>query len=86
MMKNEVTKSFLENHATTSLSYSIKLNTSKLQKLLKGNIHRTFQLQNSLSTQNMHTLTIYMIIARYTKPQEISDAFFPVHLNMFADQ
>eukprot|EP00584_Thalassiosira_punctigera_P002177 CAMPEP_0172533106 /NCGR_PEP_ID=MMETSP1067-20121228/5916_1 /TAXON_ID=265564 ORGANISM="Thalassiosira punctigera, Strain Tpunct2005C2" /NCGR_SAMPLE_ID=MMETSP1067 /ASSEMBLY_ACC=CAM_ASM_000444 /LENGTH=628 /DNA_ID=CAMNT_0013317697 /DNA_START=11 /DNA_END=1894 /DNA_ORIENTATION=- len=86
MMKRGEIKSFSENHTTTSVSFDVKLNISKLQRLLKGDIHKTFKLRNSLSTRNMHAFTTNTKIARYTKPQEIADAFFPVRLNLYADR
>jgi len=86
MIQKAEIKSFSENHTTTSVSFDVKLNTSKLQRLLKGDIQKTFKLRNSLSTRNMHAFTTDMTIARYSSPKEIADAFFPVRLDMYADR
>lgn len=79
-------KSFSENHTTTSVSFDVKLNMSKLQRFLKGDIHKTFKLRNSLSTRNMHAFTTDMKISRYKSPQEIANAFFPIRLDLYADR
>ena len=86
MMKKAEIKSFSENHTTTSVSFDVKLNMSKLQRILKGDIHKTFKLRNTLSTRNMHAFTTDMKIARYSSPQEIANAFFPVRLDLYADR
>ena len=86
MLKKGEIKSFSENHTTTSVSFDVKLNMSKLQRLLKGDILKTFKLRNALSTRNMHAFTTDMKIARYKTPQEIANEFFPVRLDLYADR
>jgi DNA topoisomerase-2 len=85
MTKAEII-SFSENHTTTKVSFDVKMNISKLQKYLHGDIHNKFKLRNALSTRNMHAFTTDMKIARYTTPQEIADAFFPTRLNLYGDR
>lgn len=86
MMKKADIKSFSENHTTTSVSFDVKLNISKLQRFLKGDIHKTFKLRSSHSTRNMHAFTTDKKIARYNTPQEIADAFFPIRLGLYSDR
>lgn len=86
MMKKGEIMSFTENHTTTSVSFDVKLNMSKLQRFLKGDFHSKFKLRNNLSTRNMHAFTTKSKIARYTKPQEIADVFFPIRLALYADR
>lgn len=86
MMKKADIQSFTENHTTTSVSFDVKVNMSKLQRFLNGDIHKTFKLRNALSTRNMHAFTNDMKIARYQSPQEIADAFFPIRLDLYADR
>jgi DNA topoisomerase-2 len=85
MSKSEI-MSFSENHTTTKVSFDIKMNISKLQRYLHGDIHNKFKLRNTLSTRNMHAFTPDMKIARYTTPQEIADAFFPIRLNLYGNR
>ncbi|KAL7541609.1 hypothetical protein ACHAXR_013350, partial [Thalassiosira sp. AJA248-18] len=86
MLKKGDIRSFSENHTTTSVSFDVKMNMSKHQRILKGDIHKTFKLRNSLSTRNMHAFTTDMKIARYKTPQEIANAFFPIRLDLYADR
>mmetsp|Transcript_7223 Transcript_7223/g.17962 ORF Transcript_7223/g.17962 Transcript_7223/m.17962 type:complete len:1316 (+) Transcript_7223:84-4031(+) len=79
-------KSFSENHTTTSVSFDVKLNISKLQRFLNGDIHKTFKLRNTLSTRNMNAFTTDMTISRYTSPEDIANAFFPIRLDLYADR
>lgn len=86
MLKKAEIKSFSENHTTTSVSFDVKLNMSKLQRMMNGDIAKTFKLRNALSTRNMHAFTTDTKIVRYSTPQEIADAFFPVRLDLYADR
>lgn len=86
MMTKAEILSFSENHTTTKVSFDVKMNLSKLQKYLHGDIHNKFKLRNALSTRNMHAFTTDMKIARYTTPEEIADAFFPIRLNLYDDR
>jgi DNA topoisomerase-2 len=86
MLKKGEIKSFTEDHTTTSVSFDVKMNMSRLQRLLKGDLLKTFKLRNSLSTRNMHAFTLDMKIARYKSPQEIADEFFPSRLELYNDR
>lgn len=86
MMTKAEILSFSENHTTTKVSFDVKMNLSKLQKYLHGDIHNKFKLRNALSTRNMHAFTTDMKIARYTTPEDIADAFFPIRLNLYDDR
>lgn len=86
MLKKGEIKDFSENHTTTSVSFDVKVNMSKLQRLMKGDIVKTFKLRNALSTRNMNAFATDMKIVRYKSPEEIADAFFPVRLALYADR
>lgn len=86
MLKKGEIKSFTENHTTTAVSFDVKVNMAKLTRLVKGDIHKTFKLRNSLSTRNMHAFTPGMDIVRYKSPRDIADAFFPIRLGLYADR
>ena len=86
MLKKAEIKSFSENHTTTSVSFDVKMNMSKLQRILNGDIHKSFKLRNALSTRNMHAFTLDMKIARYKSPEAIANAFYPVRLELYADR
>eukprot|EP00986_Skeletonema_menzelii_P002405 scaffold650_cov140-Skeletonema_menzelii.AAC.4 len=86
MLKKGEIKSFTENHTTSAVSFDVKVNMAKLTRLMKGDIHKTFKLRNSLSTRNMHAFTPNMDIVRYKTPSDIADAFFPIRLGLYADR
>lgn len=86
MLKKGEIKSFTENHTTSAVSFDVKVNMAKLTRLMKGDIHKTFKLRNSLSTRNMHAFTPDMDIVRYKTPSDIADAFFPIRLGLYADR
>lgn len=86
MLKKGEIESFTENHTTSSVSFDVKVNTVKLTRLLKGDIHATFKLRNSLSTRNMHAFTPDMSIVRFNTPRDIADAFFPIRLGLYSDR
>eukprot|EP00984_Skeletonema_dohrnii_P033916 scaffold32113_cov78-Skeletonema_dohrnii-CCMP3373.AAC.1 len=86
MLKKGEIKSFIENHTTSAVSFDVKVNMAKLTRLMKGDIHKTFKLRNSLSTRNMHAFTPDMDIVRYKSPRDIADAFFPIRLGLYADR
>lgn len=86
MLKKGEIKSFAENHTTSAVSFDVKVNMAKLTRLMKGDIHKTFKLRNSLSTRNMHAFTPDMDIVRYKTPSDIADAFFPIRLGLYADR
>jgi DNA topoisomerase II len=86
MLKKGEIKSFTENHTTSAVSFDVKVNMAKLTRLMKGDIHKTFKLRNSLSTRNMHAFTPDMDIVRYKSPRDIADAFFPIRLGLYADR
>lgn len=85
MAKAEIT-SFSESHTTSQVSFDVKVNVSKLRRYFHGDIYNIFKLRNSLSTRNMHAFTPDMKIARYSTPQEIADAFFPIRLKLYGDR
>jgi DNA topoisomerase-2 len=86
MMTKADIMSFSENHTTSKVSVDVKVNISKLQRYLHGDIYNTFKLRNALSTRNMHAFTTDMKIVRYNTPQEIADSYFPIRLKLYGDR
>jgi DNA topoisomerase-2 len=88
MMKKGYIQGFSQDHTTTKVCFDVKVNTAKLNRLLKneGALLKQFKLRNSLSTRNMHAFTPSMSIARYPTPEDIADEYFPVRLGLYADR
>ena len=88
MMKKGYIQGFSQDHTTTKVCFDVKVNTAKLNRLIKneGALLKQFKLRNSLSTRNMHAFTPSMSIARYPTPEDIADEYFPVRLGLYADR
>eukprot|EP00804_Cyclotella_cryptica_P000917 CCRYP_001141-RE/>CCRYP_001141-RE protein AED:0.32 eAED:0.32 QI:0/0.66/0.25/1/0.33/0.5/4/0/846 len=87
MLKKGEIQSFSQDHTTTKVCFDVKVNTAKLNRLVKNNmLHKQFKLRNTLSTRNMHAFTPSMSIVRYTTPEDIADAHFPVRLALYEDR
>jgi DNA topoisomerase-2 len=87
MLKKGEIQSFTQDHTTTKVCFDIKVNTAKLNRLVKSDtLIKQFNLRNTLSTRNMHAFTPDMRIARFKTPQDIADAYFPVRLRLYSDR
>ena len=87
MMKKGEIQSFTQDHTTTKVCFDIKINTAKLNRLVKNDtLLKQFKLRNRLSTRNMHAFTPDMRISRYKTPQDIADEYFPVRLELYSDR
>lgn len=87
MMKKGEIQSFSQDHTTTKVCFDIKVNTAKLNRIVKNDmLLKQFKLRNSLSTRNMHAFTPQMSITRYKTPQDIADEYFPVRLELYSDR
>lgn len=85
MSKGEI-RSFTENHTTTSVSFDVKVSTSKLARFIKGGLHSKFKLRNKLSKRNMNAFCPNMDIKLFETPEDIADAFFRVRLALYVDR
>ena len=85
MSKGEI-RSFTENHTTTSVSFDVKVNTSKLARFIKGGLHSKFKLRNKLSTRNMNAFCPNMDIKLFETPEDIADAHYRVRLALYGDR
>lgn len=87
MMKKGEVQSFTQDHTTTKVCFDIKINSAKLNRLVKNEtLLKHFKLRNTLSTRNMHAFTPDMKISRYKTPQDIADEYFPVRLELYSDR
>ena len=85
MSKGEI-KSFTENHTTTSVSFDVKVNPSKLARFIKGDLHSKFKLRNKLSTRNMNAFCPNMDIKLFGTPEDIAEAHYRVRFALYADR
>lgn len=83
--KNEITH-FVENHTTTSVSFTVKLNAVALQKMSRAGLEKAFKLQANLATTNMHAFDVNGTIVKFASAEGIADAFFPTRLELYRDR
>jgi DNA topoisomerase II len=78
--------SFLENHTTTSVSFTVELKPLKLQQFLRTGLETSFKLRKPLPTTNMHGFDHNYKIRKFESAEEIADAYFPVRLQLYSDR
>jgi DNA topoisomerase II len=83
MREQGLIKSFVENHTTTKVSFSVSIGASTLRRLERSELTKAFRLESSLPTTNMHAMGIDGAINKYTCAEEIIDDFFPTRLDMY---
>lgn len=77
-------QSFVEDHTTISVSFTVYLTATQLKKIMKkGDPEATFRLETSLPTSNMHLFDEKGMIRKFSSAEEIVEAFFPVRLEMY---
>jgi DNA topoisomerase-2 len=83
--KGEITH-FVENHTTTSVSFTVKLSSAALQKMERSGLEKAFKLQANLATTNMHAFDTGGNIVKFGSAESIADAFFPTRLALYYDR
>lgn len=77
-------QSFVENHTTTSVSFTVSLTALQLKKILrKGDLEMAFRLESSLPSTNMNLFDQKGVIRKFTSAEEIAEAFFPIRFEMY---
>lgn len=77
-------QSFVEDHTTTSVSFTVNLTAIQLKKIMKkGDPVAAFRLETSLPTSNMHLFDEKGMIRKFMSAEEIVEAFFPIRLEMY---
>ena len=79
-------QSFVENHTTDSVSFTITLKSVRLERMVKSGLHRIFRLETSLPTTNMHAFDSDGVIKKFHTPQDLVEEFFPIRLALYIDR
>jgi DNA topoisomerase II len=77
---------FVENHTTSSVSFTVSLKAAQLIRMERAGLENAFQLGASLPTTNMHAMDTNQQIQKYNTPEQIADAFFPTRLALYFDR
>lgn len=86
MQEKDEILSFIEDHTTTTVSFTVSVNASQMQKLQKPNLETSFRLVSSLPTSNMNAYDTTNRIVRFESAEKIADAFFPTRYALYIDR
>lgn len=78
--------SFVENHTTTSVNFTVTLQPEKLTAFELKGIHKAFGLQSSLNTRNMNAFDASNIIKKFETFESMADAHFSTRLALYHDR
>lgn len=79
-------QSFVENHTTTSVSFTVNANSASLARMVKSGAHKKFKLETSLPKTNMHAFDANNTIQKFRSAQDIADCYFPTRLALYHDR
>ena len=83
--KGEI-QSFLENHTTEAVSFTVSTKTVQLARMLQSGLEKVFKLESSLPTTNMNAFDTDNTIVKFNTAEEIADAYFPTRYNLYVDR
>jgi DNA topoisomerase-2 len=83
--KNEI-ESFLENHTTTKVSFTVSSKSVQLDRFEKSGLHKFFKLVSSLPVTNMNAFDVNNRIVKFSSAEAIADSYFPVRLSLYSDR
>ncbi len=86
MQKKGEIDSFVENHTTSTVSFTIKVKKAQLTRMKKSGLEKVFKLDSNMSLNNMHAFNDKYIIQRYSTPEEIVEDYFPIRMGLYHDR
>lgn len=87
LMRNKgMITSFVENHTTTKVSFTVTVPPVKLDKMKKSGLEKQFKLSSTLRTSNMHAFGANQQMIKFETVEDIADAYFPYRLRMYEDR
>ena len=78
--------SFVEDHTTTAVNFTVTLQPDKLAAFELKGIHKAFGLQSNLNTTNMNAFDANNIIKKFETFESMADAHFPTRLALYHDR
>jgi DNA topoisomerase-2 len=86
MQRNGDIESFVENHTTTTISFTVYMKSVQLSRMKKSGLEKVFKLDSNMSINNMHAFDHNSNIQKFTAPENIVDAYFPVRMQLYHDR
>mmetsp|Transcript_32264 Transcript_32264/g.74117 ORF Transcript_32264/g.74117 Transcript_32264/m.74117 type:complete len:738 (+) Transcript_32264:1-2214(+) len=86
MRKRGEIQSFVENHTTTSVSFTATAKSVQLDRMAKSDFCKVFNLEANIPTSNMNAFDAQGNIQKFDCAESIADAFFPVRLSLYHDR
>mmetsp|Transcript_31959 Transcript_31959/g.95704 ORF Transcript_31959/g.95704 Transcript_31959/m.95704 type:complete len:1312 (-) Transcript_31959:14-3949(-) len=79
-------QSFVENHTTSSVAFTVNLKSVQLTRMVKSGLHKAFKLESIMSCTNMHAFDGNNVIQKFNSPESMADAHFPKRLELYNDR
>jgi len=76
-------ESFVEDHTTTSVAFTVNLKAVQLNRYIKSGLHKTFKLETNLPITNMNAFDYNNVIQKYGSAESIADAHYPIRLALY---
>ena len=78
--------SFIENHTTTTVSFTVSMKSVQLKRMTKTGLEKAFGLNRSMLLTNMNAFDSNNRIQKYESPEDIVHDYFPVRLGLYHDR
>jgi DNA topoisomerase-2 len=86
MRDNGDISSFVENHTTSKVSFTVQLQAAKLTRMIRTGLEKAFKLETNLRITNMHAFDENYEMRKFDSAESIADAFFPQRLALYHDR
>lgn len=86
MQKKGEIESFVENHTTSTVSFTVNMKSVQLSRMKKTGLEKVFKLDSNLSLNNMHAFDDMNTIRRYSTPEEVVETYFPIRMRLYHDR
>lgn len=86
MRDNGDISSFVENHTTSKVSFTVQLQAAKLTRMIRSGLEKAFKLETNLRITNMHAFDENYEMRKFDSAESIADAFFPQRLALYHDR
>jgi DNA topoisomerase-2 len=86
MRDNGDISSFVENHTTSEVSFTVQLQAAKLTRMIRTGLEKAFKLETNLRITNMHAFDENYEMRKFDSAESIADAFFPLRLALYHDR
>jgi len=86
MQKKGEIELFIENHTTSTVSFTVTTKSVQLNRMMKTGLERVFKLDSSVPMSNMHAFDHNSTIQKYSSVEDIANAYFPIRMDLYHDR